>query len=51
MKKDERSQAEKMFLKANGKITLRAIAKAVEVNALTVGRWNRKGDGASDGCR
>jgi uncharacterized protein YjcR len=42
MKKDERSRAEKMFLKANGKITLRAIAKAVGVHNLTVGRWKRE---------
>ena len=42
MKKDELSQAEIMFLKAKGKITLRQIAKAVEVNALTVGRWKRQ---------
>ncbi|HTY22252.1 MAG TPA: phage terminase small subunit-related protein [Desulfomonilaceae bacterium] len=42
MKKEARSQAEKIFLKAGGKITNREIAKAVEVNALTVGRWKRE---------
>ncbi len=42
MKKEQRSRAEKMFLKANGNITNREIAKAVEVNALTVGRWKRE---------
>jgi len=42
MKRKEKSQAEKMFLKAKGKITNREIAKAVEVNALTVGRWKRE---------
>lgn len=41
MKKEARIQAEKMFIKAGGKITNREIAKAVKVNALTVGRWKR----------
>jgi uncharacterized protein YjcR len=42
MKKEARIQAEKMFLKAGGKITNREIAKATKVNALTVGRWKRE---------
>jgi len=42
MKKEARSQAEKIFLKANGKSTNREIAKAVEVHVLTVGRWKRE---------
>lgn len=42
MKKEARAQAEKIFLKAGGKITNREIAKAVEVNPLTVGRWKRE---------
>jgi uncharacterized protein YjcR len=42
MKKEARIQAEKMFIKAGGKITNRDIAKAVKVNALTVGRWKRE---------
>jgi uncharacterized protein YjcR len=42
MKKEARIQAEKMFLKAGGKITNRDIAKATKVNALTVGRWKRE---------
>ncbi len=41
MKKEARLQAEKMFLKAGGKITNRDIAKMVKVNPLTVGRWKR----------
>ncbi len=41
MKKEARNQAEKMFLKAGGKITNREIAQAVGVNPLTVGRWKR----------
>jgi transposase len=41
MKKEARIQAEKMFVKAGGKITNREIAKAVTVNPLTVGRWKR----------
>jgi hypothetical protein len=44
MKKEARIQAEKMFLKAGGKITNREIAKATKVNALTVGRWKREND-------
>ncbi len=42
MKKEARERAEKMFLKAGGKITNRQIAKTVGVNALTVGRWKRE---------
>jgi uncharacterized protein YjcR len=41
MKKEARIQAEKIFLKARGKITNREIAQAVTVNPLTVGRWKR----------
>ncbi|HMK37419.1 MAG TPA: phage terminase small subunit-related protein [Desulfomonilaceae bacterium] len=41
MKKEARIQAEKMFTKAGGKVTNRDIAKAVKVNALTIGRWKR----------
>jgi uncharacterized protein YjcR len=41
MKKEARIQAEKMFIKSGGKITNRDIAKAVKVNALTIGRWKR----------
>jgi hypothetical protein len=44
MKKEARIQAEKMFLKVGGKITNREIATAVNVNALTVGRWKREDD-------
>ncbi len=42
MKKEARAEAEKIFLKAGGKITNRDIAKTVEVNPLTVGRWKRE---------
>lgn len=42
MKKEARAQAEKIFIKAGGKITNRDIAKAVEVNALTIGRWKHE---------
>jgi uncharacterized protein YjcR len=42
MKKEARAQAEEMFLKSGGKITNRDIAKTVEVNPLTVGRWKRE---------
>jgi transposase len=42
MKKEAGAQAEKIFLKAGGKITNRDIAKTVEVNPLTVGRWKRE---------
>jgi len=42
MKKEARLQAEKMFLNAKGKITNREIAKTLNVNALTVGRWKRE---------
>lgn len=42
MKKEARIQAEKIFLKARGKITNREIAQAVTVNPLTVGRWKRE---------
>jgi transposase len=41
MKKEARLQAEKIFLRAGGKVTNREIAKAVKVNALTIGRWKR----------
>jgi uncharacterized protein YjcR len=44
MKKEARTQALKMFVKAGGKITNREIAKAVVVNPLTVGRWKRDDD-------
>jgi uncharacterized protein YjcR len=44
MKKEARSQAEKLFVKAKGKMTNRDIAKAVGVNALTIGRWKRESD-------
>lgn len=44
MKKEARIQAEKMFLKAGGKITNREIAEATKVNALTIGRWKREND-------
>ena len=47
MKKEARIQAEKMFLKAGGKITNREIAKLLEVNPLTVGRWKRDDDWGS----
>ncbi len=42
MKKEARAQAERIFIKAGGKITNREIAKTVEVNPLTVGRWKRE---------
>ncbi len=42
MKKEARAQAEKIFIKAGGKITNRDIAKAVNVNALTIGRWKNE---------
>ncbi len=42
MKKEARAQAEKIFLKAGGKITNRDIANAVKVNALTIGRWKHE---------
>lgn len=41
MKKEAREKAEKMYLKAGGKITNREIASAVSVNPLTIGRWKR----------
>jgi len=41
MKKEARSQALKLYLKHNGKLTNRAIAEQVNVNPLTVGRWKR----------
>jgi len=41
MKKEARIQAERKFLKAQGKITNREIAKELTVNPLTVGRWKR----------
>jgi len=44
MKKEARAQAEKMFIKAAGRITNRDIAKAVNVNALTIGRWKHEDD-------
>lgn len=44
MKKEARAQAEKLFIKAKGKATNREIAKAVGVNALTIGRWKRESD-------
>lgn len=44
MKKEARIQAEKLYLKHEGKVTNREIAKAVKVNALTVGRWKRDDD-------
>ncbi len=42
MKKDQMERAEKMYLKARGKVTNKAIADAVGVNSLTVGRWKKK---------
>ncbi len=42
MKKEARIQAENIFLRANGKITNREIAKVVKVNPLTIGRWRRE---------
>ncbi len=39
MKKEARIQAEKMFLRAGGKITNKEIAKLVKVRPVTVGRW------------
>jgi transposase len=42
MKKEARLQAEKIYLNAKEKITNREIAKALNVNALTVGRWKRE---------
>ncbi|MEW6347722.1 MAG: phage terminase small subunit-related protein [Thermodesulfobacteriota bacterium] len=42
MKKDQMERAEKMFLKAKGDITNKAIADAVGVNSLTVGRWKKR---------
>ncbi len=44
MKKEARIQAEKMFVRAGGKITNREIAKLAKVNPLTVGRWKRDDD-------
>jgi hypothetical protein len=44
MKKEARLQAQKMFLKSGGRVSNRDIAKAVNVNALTVGRWKRDDD-------
>jgi len=41
MKKEERIQAENMFLRAGGKIANMEIARLLEVNRLTVGRWKR----------
>jgi uncharacterized protein YjcR len=41
MKKEARTQALKLYLKHNGKVTNRAIAEQVNVNPLTVGRWKR----------
>ncbi len=41
MKKEARLQAQRMFVKADGRITNREIAKAVNVNALTIGRWKK----------
>ncbi len=43
-KKEAHDQALKMFIKSKGKTTLKAIAEAVGVNSLTVGRWNKKED-------
>ena len=47
MKKEARAEAEEIFLKSGGKITNRDIAKTVEVNPLTVGRWKREDDWGS----
>lgn len=41
MKKEARDEALKMFIKAKGMITNKEISDAVQVNALTVGRWKR----------
>jgi hypothetical protein len=43
-KKEAHDQALKMFIKSKGKTTLKAIAEAVGVNSLTVGRWYKKKD-------
>ncbi len=42
MKKDQMERAEKMYLKSKGDITNKAIADAVGVNSLTVGRWKKR---------
>ncbi len=42
MKKEARAEAEKMFVKAGGKITNREVAKAVNVNPLTIARWKNE---------
>ncbi len=42
MKKEARTQARNMYLNTGGKISNIDIAKAVNVNALTIGRWKQK---------
>jgi len=44
MKKDARKQAESVFLDAKGEISNVEIAKKVNVNPLTVGKWKRQDD-------
>jgi len=41
MKKEARIQAERMFLRAEGEIANKEIAKSLKVNPVTVGRWKR----------
>ncbi len=41
MKKEAREQAERIFVKSQGKLSNVEIAKKVGVNPLTVGRWKR----------
>ena len=48
MKKEARQQAKKMYLKAKGKITNKEIADRVKVNPLTIGRWRREDNWASE---
>ncbi len=44
MKKEAREKALKLFLKSRGRMSNRDIARRVNVNALTVGRWKRNGN-------
>jgi uncharacterized protein YjcR len=47
MKKEAREQAERIFLKSQGKMSNVEIANKVGVNPLTVGRWKREDDWAT----
>jgi hypothetical protein len=47
MKKEAREQAERIFLKSQGKMSHVEIAEKVGVNPLTVGRWKREDDWAT----